>query len=78
MKFSEIVRDSGGTLIALNFLKKRIKTIKEKNSKKCFFAYVYYCENKPGSVDRLSGLQTDWVIILTNTIVLAMSLTMIF
>jgi len=78
MTFTEILGYSAGTLTALSFLPQIVKTIKEKAAKNVSLLTFIIATINQGMWIAYGSLKTDWVIILTNTIVLAMSLTMIF
>ncbi len=78
MTFTEILGYSAGTLTALSFLPQIIKTIKERAAKNVSLLTFIIATVNQGLWIAYGSLKTDWAIILTNTIVLAMSLVMIF
>ena len=78
MNFTDILGYSAGGLTALTFLPQVIKTWKEKSSKDVsLWMFVIAAINEV--MWTWYGIRLhNWVIILTNLIVLSMSFTMIF
>jgi MtN3 and saliva related transmembrane protein len=78
MNETEILGYSACTLTALTFLPQVIKTWKEKSAKNVsLLMFIIAAVNEVMWIG-YGGLKNDWVIILTNIIVLSMSLTMIY
>lgn len=78
MEFTEILGYSAGAITALTFLPQVIKTWKEKSAKDIsLLMFIIAAVNEVMWI-WYGALLNNWVIILTNAIVLAMSSTMIF
>lgn len=76
--FTEILGYSAGFVTTLTFLPQVIKTWKEKSAKDVsLWMFIIAATNEVMWIG-YGVLRDDWVIILTNAIVLALSLTMIF
>jgi MtN3 and saliva related transmembrane protein len=74
----DILGYSAGAITSLTFLPQVIKTWKEKSAKDIsLLMFVIAAVNEVMWIV-YGALLNNWVIILTNSIVLAMSLTMIF
>lgn len=77
MGFTEIVGYSAGAVTTLTFLPQVVKTWKEKTAKNVsLWMFIIAAINEVMWIG-YGLLKDDWVIILTNAIVLVMSLTMI-
>jgi MtN3 and saliva related transmembrane protein len=77
MEFTEILGYSAGAITALTFLPQVIKTWKEKSAKDIsLLMFIIAAVNEVMWI-WYGALLNNWVIILTNSIVLAMSSTMI-
>ena len=77
MGFTEILGYSAGAITALTFLPQVIKTWKEKSAKDIsLLMFIIAAVNEVMWIG-YGALLNNWVIILTNAIVLAMSSTMI-
>ena len=78
MAFVDILGYSAGAITSLTFLPQVIKTWKEKSAKDIsLLMFVIAAVNEVMWI-AYGALLNNWVIILTNAIVLAMSLTMIY
>jgi MtN3 and saliva related transmembrane protein len=78
MGFTEIVGYSAGAVTTLTFLPQVIKTWKERSAKDVsLWMFIIAAVNEVMWIG-YGVLKDDWVIILTNAIVLVMSLTMIY
>ena len=69
---------TAGAITTLTFLPQIIKTWKDKSVKDISLMMFLIAAGCEVLWIIYGALQNDWVIILTNTVVLAMSLTMIF
>lgn len=77
MGFTEILGYSAGAVTTLTFLPQVIKTWKEKSAEDVsLWMFIIAATNEVMWIG-YGVLRDDWVIILTNAIVLVMSLTMI-
>ncbi|MBL7743938.1 MAG: SemiSWEET transporter [Chitinophagaceae bacterium] len=78
MVFTEILGYSAGAVTTLTFLPQVIKTWKERSAKDVsLWMFIIAATNEVMWIG-YGMLKNDWVIILTNAVVLAMSLTMIY
>jgi len=78
MGFTEILGYSAGAVTALTFLPQVIKTWKEKSAKDIsLLMFIIAAVNEIMWI-WYGILLNNWVIILTNSVVLSMSLTMIY
>jgi MtN3 and saliva related transmembrane protein len=78
MAFTEILGYSAGALTAFSFLPQIIKTIKDKAAKNVSLLTFIIATINQAMWIGYGSLKNDWAIILTNTIVLVMSIVMIF
>ncbi len=78
MAFTEILGYSAGAVTTLTFLPQVVKTWKERSAKDVsLWMFIIAATNEIMWIG-YGMLKNDWVIILTNAVVLAMSLTMIY
>ncbi|MBL7737819.1 MAG: SemiSWEET transporter [Chitinophagaceae bacterium] len=78
MAFTEILGYSAGAVTTLTFLPQVIKTWKERSAKDVsLWMFIIAATNEVMWIG-YGVLKNDWVIILTNAVVLMMSLTMIY
>lgn len=78
MTFTEILGYSAGVVTTLTFMPQVIKTWKEKSAKDVsLWMFIIAATNEIMWIG-YGILRDDWVIILTNAVVLALSLTMIY
>lgn len=78
IKFVDVLGYSAGALTSLTFLPQVIKTWKKKSARDIsLLMFVIAAVNEVMWI-AYGGLLNNWVIILTNAIVLSMSLIMIF
>jgi len=78
MSFTQILGYTAGAITSLTFLPQVIKTWKEKSAKDVSLLMFIVAASNEVLWIIYGILQNDWVIILTNVCVLAMSLVMIF
>lgn len=78
MPFTQILGYTAGAITSLTFLPQVIKTWKEKSAKDVSLLMFIVAASNEVLWIVYGILQNDWVIILTNVCVLAMSLVMIF
>ncbi|MDE1192181.1 MAG: SemiSWEET transporter [Arachidicoccus sp.] len=78
MLFTQILGYTAGAITSLTFLPQVIKTWKEKSAKDVSLTMFVVAASNEVLWIIYGILQNDWVIILTNVCVLAMSLVMIF
>jgi len=78
MSFTQILGYTAGAITSLTFLPQVIKTWKEKSAKDVSLLMFMVAASNEVLWIIYGILQNDWVIILTNVCVLAMSLVMIF
>jgi MtN3 and saliva related transmembrane protein len=78
MNFTEILGYSAGAVTTLTFLPQVIKTWKERSAKDVsLWMFIIAATNEVMWIG-YGVLRDDWVIILTNAIVLFLSFTMIY
>ena len=78
MNFTEVLGYTAGAITSLTFLPQVIKTWKVKSAKDIsLMMFIIAAVNEVMWI-AYGGLLDNWVIILTNAIVLSMSLIMIF
>ena len=78
MAFADILGYSAGVVTSLTFLPQVIKTWKEKSAGDIsLLMFIIAATNEVMWVG-YGILKSDWVIILTNAVVLVMSMTMIY
>jgi len=78
LKFVDILGYAAGVLTCLTFLPQVIKTWKEKSSRDISLLMFLIAAVNEVMWIAYGGLLNNWVIILTNAVVLSMSLIMIF
>lgn len=78
VKFVDILGYSAGVLTCLTFLPQVIKTWKEKSARDISLLMFLIAAVNEVMWIAYGGLLNNWVIILTNAVVLSMSLIMIF
>ena len=78
MPFTQILGYTAGAITSLTFLPQVIKTWKEKSAKDVSLLMFIVAASNEVLWIVYGILQNDWVIILTNVCVLAMSLVMVF
>jgi MtN3 and saliva related transmembrane protein len=77
MEFTEILGYSAGVITTLTFLPQVIKTWKERSAKDVsLWMFIIAATNEVMWIG-YGILKDDWVIILTNAVVLVLSVTMI-
>jgi MtN3 and saliva related transmembrane protein len=78
MDFTDILGYSAGAITTLTFLPQVIKTRKERSAKDVsLWMFIIAATNEVLWIG-YGMLRNDWVIILTNAVILVMSLTMIY
>lgn len=78
MSGTDILGYTAGAITSLTFLPQVIKTLREKSAKDVsLMMFIIAAVNQIMWVC-YGALQSNWVIILTNAVILSMSLTMIF
>jgi MtN3 and saliva related transmembrane protein len=78
MSGTELLGYTAGAITTLTFLPQVIKTWKEKSAKDVSLVMFIIAAVNETMWIFYGILKTDWVIILTNSVILVMSLTMIF